>query len=68
MYILKFHFSNELDELRISEDIDGLKKYAEEKFEGTGLYEDIYYKEIGEFTFIYGDGEEIGVIGEVEKR
>ena len=67
MYILRLYFSDEIEEMKVSNQKLLLKKYVEEKFDGTDIYKEIFYNEIGEYTFVYGDGEEIGVIGKIEK-
>ena len=65
MLILKYYYTDELCEIKISEDIEKVKKHTKEKFDG--IHENIEYQQIENVTFIIADTEEIGVIGPVEE-
>ena len=69
MLILKFYYTDEIEEMKISKNLQELKDYVEKKFEG--IYSLIEYQPIGQSLpfplMVYGDTEEIGVIGEVEE-
>jgi hypothetical protein len=65
MFILKFHCTSEIDDIKISKSLANIKKHIKEQCKG--VYRSVTYKEIGQFIFIYGNGHEIGVIGEIDE-
>ena len=68
MYIVRLFFSDEIEEMRISKSVSSLQVYAEERLgDGKGLYKKITYHKSSGFIWIYGDGSEIGVIGEIKE-
>lgn len=66
MYLLKWFFSDEIEEMRVSISLSSLQIYVEERFEGTGLYKKITYHKSSGLIWIHGDGSEIGVIGKIK--